>query len=207
MKRSIVSIPITRLGDGKPSILRIQLSEVTHFLQVTLHVNQHPLHWCPYRTQKPRRYKRRRSPCRRRLPFLVRRRPRWPLTGRSLYLRCWSSWCCWYWYQLCLWPLLHSQYSLTLSDLSLSKKAWKVEKPQNEEVALRVCVNVTVSLLLTQWGVYIYSAIVLSSSSSSLFYNLLTTVSLCVSIRLSTIKNYNAHCFCFFFQFPIIKNF
>ena len=100
-----------------------------------------------------------------------------------------------------------SVLSLSLSDLSLSKKAWKVEKPQNEEVALRVCVNVTVSLLLTQWGVYIYSAIVLSSSSSSLFYNLLTTVSLCVSIRLSTIKNYNAHCFCFFFQFPIIKNF
>ena len=86
--------------------------------------------------------------------------------------------------------------SLSLSDLSLSKKAWKVEKPQNEEVALRVCVNVTVSLLLTQWGVYIYSVIVLSSSSSSLFYNSLTTVSLCVSIRLSTIKNYNAHCFC-----------
>ena len=97
--------------------------------------------------------------------------------------------------------------TLSLSDLSLGKKAWKVEKPQNEEVALRVCVNVTVSLLLTQWGVYIYSVIVLSSSSSSLFYNLLTTVSLCVSIRLSTIKNYNAHCFCFFFSISDKKNF
>ena len=29
--------------------------------------------------------------------------------------------------------------TLSLSDLSLSKKAWKVEKPQNEEVVLCVC--------------------------------------------------------------------
>ena len=131
MKRSVMSVPIAWFSDGKPSILRVKLSEMTHFFQVTFHIDQNPLHWSPYWTQEPGRYKRRRSPCCRRLR-LLRSRPRRPLPWRRLYLRRWHTRSCRNRYQLCLRPLLHDlkmqvkKYSLSFT--MLLKMNWVREE-------------------------------------------------------------------------------
>lgn len=46
----VMRVPVARLRDGEPRVLRVELRQVAHLLQVPLHVHQDPLHRRPDRT-------------------------------------------------------------------------------------------------------------------------------------------------------------
>ena len=84
---------------------------MAHLLQVSLHVDEHPLHRRTDGAKEPRRDERRRSPGRRRLR-LLRRRTRRPLPRWGLYLRRGHpAWGRRNGYQLRLRPLVHFYFS------------------------------------------------------------------------------------------------
>lgn len=104
----VVGVAVAGLGDWEPGVLRVELGEVAHLLQVALHVHQHPLHGGADGAQEPRRDERRRRPRLGGAAADPRLLPRRPLAGRRQDLRRRGARRRRNRYQLRLRPLLHN---------------------------------------------------------------------------------------------------
>lgn len=104
----VVGVAVARLGDWEPGVLRVELGEVAHLLQIPLHVQQHPLHGGADGAQESGGDERRRGPRLRGGAACTRLLPRRPQPGRRQNLRRRRARGRRNRYQLRLRPLLHN---------------------------------------------------------------------------------------------------